>query len=98
MTGSALPAKAWASVRILIAVQHGIERVPFRDGPLRAGPGRVSTPARRDDEPVRPALSPEAAEWRARYERAIADGSVRRMPTVDQQFDSIREEILRNAT
>lgn len=58
----------------------------------------MSAAIRHDDGNQRPPLSPDAAEWRARYERAIADGSVRRMPSVDEQFESIREDILRNAT
>jgi len=37
-------------------------------------------------------------EWRAQYERAIADGSVRSMPSVRQQFAEMREEVLRNVT
>ena len=51
-----------------------------------------------DDGNHRPPLSPDAVQWKSHYEEAIADGSVRHMPTVDEQFESIRKDILRNAT
>lgn len=58
----------------------------------------MSAAVSHDDGNRRPPLSPEAAQWRSLYEEAIADGSVRRMPTVEEQFESLREDILRNAT
>jgi hypothetical protein len=45
-----------------------------------------------DEHPGRPPLSADVLAWRKRYEDMIADGSFRFMPSVEEQFDTVRKD------